>query len=168
MEFRLAKINDLPAVQAMYRALISDLRARGLDLWSDYYPCEFFIRDIEMNRLYLLSEGETPAAAFALDDSTLGSESVPWTFDAKKPLYLERLGVNPRFLRRGLGSFALSKAKETAKSRGADCLRLFVIETNAPAMALYEKNAFEKIDRLCHETVDAGVTLHGYGYQCPL
>ena len=75
MEFRLAKINDLPAVQAMYRALISDLRARGLDLWSDYYPCEFFIRDIEMNRLYLLSEGETPAAAFALDDSTLGSES---------------------------------------------------------------------------------------------
>ncbi|NRT87396.1 hypothetical protein [Clostridium beijerinckii] len=64
MNLRLAKLNDLPKLKAMYGNIIDDMDRNNIPIWDEIYPCEFFSKDIENNRLYLLVEK---------DDNIVGS-----------------------------------------------------------------------------------------------
>lgn len=59
----------------------------------------------------------------------------------------------------------LNKAKEMAKTLGAEYLRLFVVDINKPAIQLYIKNEFIKADGVYDEIFDDGFVLHEYGYE---
>ena len=48
-------MQDLEQLKAVYREIIRDMEARGIDIWDDIYPCEFFADDIKKKRLYVLS-----------------------------------------------------------------------------------------------------------------
>lgn len=58
----------------------------------------------------------------------------------------------------------LDKAKEVAKTFGAEYLRLFVVDVNIPATQLYEKNGFLKADGV----YDEAFVLHEFGYEIKL
>lgn len=57
MKFRMAVMQDLEQLKAVYRETIRDMGERGIDIWDDIYPCEFFADDIKNKRLYVLAEG---------------------------------------------------------------------------------------------------------------
>lgn len=59
----------------------------------------------------------------------------------------------------------VEKAKEIAKSKGFDYLRLFVVDINIPAIRLYVKNGFIKAEGIYDEVFDDGFVLHEYGYE---
>ena len=68
-----------------------------------------------------------------------------WENKDAKAFYIDRLGVNTDYLRRGLGSYILKGAMELAGEQGAGYLRLFVVDINKPAIGnLYLKNGFKR------------------------
>lgn len=84
---------------------------------------------------------------------------------SERPIYLDRFGVNTEYRRCGIASLALEKAQETALSLGADCLRLFVVDINSPAISLYEKNGFIRAKGIFTDIIDDELVLHEYGYE---
>ena len=59
----------------------------------------------------------------------------------------------------------LEKAKNIARSKGFDRLRLFVVDINIPAVKLYEKNGFIRAAGIYEEVFDDGFLLREYGYE---
>jgi ribosomal protein S18 acetylase RimI-like enzyme len=168
MDFRLAVMQDLPRLKAVYKDIIQNMNDNQIEIWDDIYPCEFFEEDIQNNQLYVLCEHCEIVSAFALCSTNSGEKSVNWKDSAGKALYIDRLGVNVNYSRKGIGSFMLAKAKEVAKTLGAEYLRLFVVDINEPAIYLYAKNGFTKARGAYDEVIDDGLVLHEYGYEIRL
>ncbi len=152
MTHRLATENDLPFLKDMYDKVIKNLKQNGINIyWNEYYPYEEFEEfDIKNKNLYLLEDENQIVAAVGIYESANGSENFNWK--TKSPaLYIARLAVAVDFLRKGYGSKLIETAKQIAKEKSAKSLRLMVVETNKPAILLYEKNGFSKADGLYSE-----------------
>jgi ribosomal protein S18 acetylase RimI-like enzyme len=166
MELRLANIGDLSKLKAVYRSIINNMNKNNISIWDEIYPCEFFSDDIENNRLYLLvEENNDIVAAFALCESNSGEGYVKWESAHEKALYLDRLGVNVDYSRRGIGSIMLKHASTLTKQRNAKYLRLFVVDINKPAINVYLKNGFRQVDGIYEERIDDDLTLCEYGFE---
>lgn len=165
MDMRPASAKDLPGLKKMYMEIVADMGRRGLNIWDETYPVELLGADIEGGSLYVLEENGEIAAAFALCCKGPGRESVEWENKGAKALYLDRLGVSVWRLRRGVGSEALKKAAALAKEKGAEYLRLFVVDSNLPAIKLYERNGFHRAKGILEEKIDEDLILREYGFE---
>lgn len=166
MTLRLAKRSDLQRVKTMYKEIVNNMNKNNIPIWDEIYPCEFFNDDIEAKRLYLLEEeNKDIAAAFALCESNDGEAHVKWESADAKALYIDRLGVNVQYLRKGIGSIILKSAIELSKQKCAMYLRLFAVDINKPAINLYLKNDFNKVEGVYEEVIDDELTLREYGFE---
>ena len=165
MNVRLAHMDDLPQLKAVYKRIITHMNENDIRIWDEIYPCEFFADDIEEKRLYVLTDRNKILSAFALCDSSEGEKHVKWETQDGRALYLDRFGVNTEYLRNGIGSAALEKAATLAKEMGAEYLRLFVVDINIPAMKLYQKYGFKKADGIYHEVIDHYFVLDELGFE---
>ncbi len=165
MTFRLATTSDLAEIKAMYTSLIKKMNKDGIEIWDDIYPCEFFANDILNNQLYILTNEKFIIGAFALCNSNDGESYVQWEKENGKAIYLDRLGVNIDFVNQGIATQLLNYARKIAKEKNADYLRLFVIESNTPAMNLYEKNGFIRVKGVYEEVIDDTLSFIEYGYE---
>lgn len=166
MNFRLASINDLPKLKDVYGNIINNMMRNNISIWNEIYPCEFFKDDIENNRLYLLTEEHNDiVAAFALCESNLGERHVKWEDPNDKAVYLDRLGVNVNYSRKGIGGIMLKHAITVTKQKNVKYLRLFVVDINKPAINLYLKNGFNKVDGIYEERIDDDIILREYGFE---
>lgn len=165
MEVRTAEQSDLPQLKTVYQGIVRRMEKTDVAIWDEVYPSCCFPQDIEQKRLYVLTEDGDIIGAFALCGENPGADRVTWKCDVGKALYLERLGVNVDYLRQGLGALMLQKAAELAGEQGADFLRLFVLEGNAPAIALYRKNGFVQAEGVYEEVIDADLTLREFGFE---
>lgn len=168
MDLRLAVMQDLPQFKNMYVQIIKEMNKNQIPIWDDIYPYAFFEEDILKSQLYLMLDNTEIVSAFALCSSNTGENAVAWENPFSKALYLDRLGVNLGYLRKGIGSLTLVKAKETAKTLGAGYLRLFVVDINTPAIQLYIKNGFKHVNGIYNEMIDADCILHEFGYEVKL
>ena len=73
MEFRQAKLEDLPKLKKVYRDIIQNMEDKQISIWDEIYPCEFFQEDIEAECFYVLAEGEDIAGGFALCEKASGN-----------------------------------------------------------------------------------------------
>ena len=165
MNFRIAIRSDLPQLKKVYTQIIEHMNQNQIEIWDEVYPCEFFLNDIGNNCLYILEEGQTIVSAYALCDVHEGAALVEWDKRYEKALYIDRFGVNVNYLRRGIGSIMLAKALAVAKERKYPYLRLFVVDINRPAIKLYQKNGFKRVDGIYDEIIDESLTLHEYGFE---
>ena len=168
MDFRQAVMQDLSQLKDMYKRIIKDMNEQNIQIWDDIYPCEFFEDDIKNNQLYILLNNGEIVSAFVLSDTNSGETAVEWNDNHAKAVYIDRLGVNIKFLKKGLGSLMLDKAKEIAKTLNAEYLRLFVVDINIPAIQLYTKKEFVKVNGVYNEIFDDGFVLHEHGYEIKL
>lgn len=168
MRFRLADYQDLAQLKDMYQQIIRDMNGKGIQIWDDIYPCEFFKGDIECKQLYVLLDDQEIISAFALRGTNGGENSVKWQDRQSKALYMDRFAVNVQYSQKGIGSLMIGYAKQAARELGAEYLRLFVVDINRPAICLYEKNGFIKADGVFEEVFDDGFKLHEYGYEIKL
>ena len=141
---------------------------QNIKIWDEVYPCEFFEEDIKNNQLYVLLNNSEIVSAFVLSDTNTGETSVQWNDMHANALYIDRLGVNIKYAKKGIGSLMLAKAKEIAKVSGAKYLRLFVVDINEPAIKLYIRMGFVKVNGSYDEIFDDGFVLHEYGYKIKL
>ena len=59
MNFRMAKMDDLPQLKVVYKKIIEEMNYNNIDIWDEIYPCEFFKEDIENKCLYLFINVKT-------------------------------------------------------------------------------------------------------------
>ena len=137
---RKAVLQDLTQLKSMYKKIIAHMNAKRIEIWDDCYLCAFFQEDITAQRLYVLEEKGTLMAAFALCEDSAGADHVTWGKSIWQVRYLERLGVNPDYMRLGIGSTALHEAIRLSKEAQAEALRLFVVDINHSAIRLYDKS----------------------------
>lgn len=165
MNFRLANIYDLPKLKVVYGRIIDNMNRNNIQIWDDIYPYEFFDDDIKNNCLYLLvEENDDIVASFALSESNRGESHVKWENIHTRRLYLDRFAVNVDYLNRGIGSIMIKYAIGLTKQKGCKYLRLFVVDINKPAINLYLKNGFNKVDGIYEERIDDFV-LSEYGFE---
>lgn len=165
MKLRIAQAEDLPRLREMYAGIVEQMNRQGLRVWDAVYPCAALPGDVEGRRLCLLEEDGEVVAAFALCESNAGADSVQWRSPRARALYLDRLGVRADCQRRGIGASALRCARELARRRGAQSLRLFVADVNRPAIALYERQGFMRAGGAYEERIDEDFRLRMYGYE---
>lgn len=168
MDFRQAVMQDLSQLKDMYKRIVKNMNEQDIQIWDDIYPCEFFEEDIKNNQLYVLLNNGEIVSAFVLCKTNSGDNAVNWNDNHAEVLYIDRLGVNIKYSKKGIGSLMLNKAKEIAKTLDAEYLRLFVVDINIPAIQLYIKNGFVKADGVYDEVFDDGFVLHEYGYEIKL
>lgn len=168
MEFRLADKKDLPQLKSMYKKIIDQMNKNNIEIWDDVYPCELFEKDIEAHSLYVLLDQETIVAAFVLSESNDGEKAMTWANKHEKAFYIDRFGVSVDYLRKGIGSQMLKKAIDIALVKGAKYLRLFVVDINQPAIHLYIKNGFKRVEGIYEEAIDDTLTLYEYGFEMEL
>lgn len=168
MEFRLAVPDDLPNIKEVYQAIVKRMIENKIKIWDDVYPCDFFEEDINKNRLYILLDKEIIAAAFVLTNEHSGYKNVEWQDNTATAVYLDRLGVNVLYGRKGIASMMIAKAIEVGRKSGAQYLRLFVIDENKPAINLYEKNKLIKAKGIYTEIIDDELSFNEYGYEIRL
>ena len=165
MQFRLAEKQDLTQIIKMYKEVIKNMDANGLQIWDESYPFAFFESDIQNKQFYVLVEGEKIISAVAMCDRHIGENVGKWENPNAKAFYLSRFAVNPDYLKQGIGSFMVIKIKEVAKELGAKYLRLFVVIINKRAIQFYEKNGFRKVEGILDTFLDDGSILHEFGYE---
>jgi L-amino acid N-acyltransferase YncA len=151
-EFLPASQYDLPEIVNIYHNLIG---TPGCTWDSDYPNKESAESDIAGNALYVLKkDNQIIAVASAGDFNELGH----LTWNLKKPCELARIGVISSFQKQGVGTVILQKIIQTAKEKGYDGIRMLVSKTNSAALALYDKNGFEK----CGETFMYDIDFYCY------
>jgi ribosomal protein S18 acetylase RimI-like enzyme len=139
--FLTAREADAPAVFRLYRSLIGTPGST----WSDEYPTEELVRrDVQMESLYVLkdAQGRLVAAAFAGPDDEL--KDLPWNME--NPCELARVAVSLSLQNQGIGSYLLKQIIAAVKARGFDGIRMLVAINNHHALALYDKNGFQRLD----------------------
>ena len=168
MDFRLAGMQDLLQLKDVYKQIVKNMDEQDIQIWDDIYPCEFFEEDIKNNQLYILLNNGEIVSAFVLSDTNSGETAVEWNDNHAKAVYIDRLGVNVKYSKKGIGSLMLDNAKEIAKTLNAEYLRLFVVDINIPAIQLYTKKEFIKVNGVYNEIFDDGFLLHEHGYEIKL
>lgn len=165
MQFRLAKKQDLNKITNMYKDVVKNMNANGLQIWDETYPFSFFESDIQSKQLYVLEKDNKIISAVAMCDKHIGENVGKWENVNAKAFYLSRFAVNPDYLKQGIGSFMVIKIKEVAKELGAKYLRLFVVIINKRAIQFYEKNGFRKVEGILNTFLGDGSILHEFGYE---
>ena len=165
MQFRLAEKQDLIEIVKMYKEVVKNMNANGLQIWGDSYPFAFFESDIQNKQFYVLEEDSKIISAVAICDKHIGENVGKWENPNAKAFYLSRFAVNPDYLKQGIGSLMISKIKKVAKELGAKYLRLFVVIINKRAIQFYEKNGFRKVEGILDTFLDDGSILHEFGYE---
>lgn len=137
-KFILASYDDIPKIVCIYHSLIGTLGCT----WDLDYPSKATAEsDVDSKSLYILKKNDQiVAVASAGEFNEL--EHLQWT--PKKPCELARIGVVPTLQKQGIGTTILQNIIKTAKEKDFDGIRMLVSKNNPAALALYDKNGFEK------------------------
>ena len=168
MELVLARLEDLNKVKEMYTKIIKNMYDNDIKIWNEYYPNEVFESDIKCENLYLLKEKENILGAFVMYEHKNPEEDVEWKIPKAKSYLLNRVGVNTEYLRQGIGQKLINEACILAKDKGAKYLRLLVSEINTPAIKLYLKCNFKKVNGIHQEKINDDFSLNEYGFEIEL
>jgi L-amino acid N-acyltransferase YncA len=147
-EFLLANYDDIPQIIDIYHSLIGTPGCA----WSlDYPDRETAESDVDSKSLYVLKKNGIIIAVASVGEFN-ELEHLQWTL--KVPCELARLGVIPTLQKRGIGTTILKNIIKTAKEKGFDGIRMIVSKTNPAALALYDKNGFEKCGEVSMYDID--------------
>ena len=168
INFRRAKINDLDHIILMYKDVCRYMEQNNVNIWNEEYPFKMFEADIQFQRLYVLENRQHIIGCFALCEDNDCKRSFTWKNDCLKSCYVERLAVNPIYNKQGMGSLLLKYCIQVCEYLKYDYLRLFVVDFNKPAIALYEKLGFYKVEGLHRLEATKTLTFYEYGYEYEL
>ncbi len=139
--FEVAQETDAPGIFSLYQSLIGTPGCT----WNEDYPTIALVaRDIQTGSLYVLKEerGTVIAAASAGPDDELAE----FGWDLDTPCELARVAVSASLQNKGVGSCLLKQVVAAVKARGFDGIRMLVSVDHPHALALYDKNGFERLD----------------------
>jgi len=147
-DFSLASPGDISEIMDIYHSLIG---TPGCTWGLDYPNMETVESDMNSGSLYVLKEGNK---IIAVASAGAFNELSHLQWKPKKPCELARIGVTPERQRQGIGTIILQNVMNSVKNKGFDGIRMLVSKTNPAALALYEKNCFEKCGEVFMYDID--------------
>ncbi len=143
MEIRKATRDDIPAVLAIYDALLT-LEEQGqlATGWTrGVYPTAQTAQDaLAAGTLYVMEDGGRVTAAAKIDQTQMSQYAqCSWQHDApsEKVLVLHTLVVDPEVKGKGYGTAFVAFYEQLARDTDRPCLRIDTNERNRPARTLY-------------------------------
>lgn len=143
LHFRKAVEEDLPAIAAIYDAILTDEEAGKTVIgWKrGVYPTADTARGaLDAGDLFVLEKDGVIAASARLNHIQVPEYAMAdWACDApdEKIFVLHTLTVDPALAGQGLGSAFVEFYEKTAREKGCTCLRMDTNERNAAARRLY-------------------------------
>lgn len=165
MKVILAKQEDLKDIKDIYIKIVNNMISNGITIWNNYYPIEVFEQDIKNNNLYLLKDNNSILGAFVMYEHKEIEKDVEWSDINSKAYLLNRVGVNVDYLRKGIGQKLVEEACNLAKEKNAKYLRLLVCQENTPAIKLYEKCNFKRVNGIHEEKIREDYSIFEYAYE---
>ena len=147
-EFMLAKHDDIPEIVSIYHSLVG---TPGCTWHLDYPSKETAEFDIDNRWLYILKKHDKIIAVASAGDY---GELRDLQWKPQKPCELMRIGVSPAFQKQGIGTIILQHIIRTAKEKGYDGMRFLVSKTNPAALAMYDRNGFERCGEIFRFDID--------------
>lgn len=92
-------------------------------------------------------------------------KGLKWENCNAKSFVLNRIGVNVDYLHQGIGKKLLIEASKLAQKEGAKYLRLLVSDINIPAINLYLKCNFKKVNGIYEEKINDNFSINEYGFE---
>jgi ribosomal protein S18 acetylase RimI-like enzyme len=146
MEIILAQEKDLNELNILIDNTRAYMDNNNIPIWNDFYPYCEFESDIKNNELYIVKQNGKIVSVFCLSEKFDCPTLFYWKEKKTKALYLSKLAVDSNNLKNGIGTQAVRFAEIYAKDNGYKYLRLTVAEVNEPAIKLYSKNGFKKVE----------------------
>lgn len=146
MEIKLATESDIDRIKQIYYECSADMQTKfGLDHWSNPYPQDVLKRRINNGMVYMVLQHSIQIGTFMLVPEYPESYINAVEEDDTSFLYLSRLAILPETQSKGIGSRALGKAEEIAKSQGAEVVRLDILSNFKKLEKFYIKNGYNQI-----------------------
>lgn len=165
MNIRLSTVKDNEKILEMYRGISKVLNDQGIFIYDDHFPGTFILQDIESSNSYVVEIDDKIVASFSFYDSSIGASSIEWIDNDAKAFYIARVIVDVNYSSQGIGTYLIDRAKQMARDQNGQYLRLFVVDTNIPAVKFYEKNNFIQAKGLYVDRPRQNIVLHEYGYE---
>ena len=165
MKIVVARLEDLNQIKEVYKKIIKNMYDNNIKIWNEYYPIEVFESDIEQESLYLLKDNDNILGAFVMYEHKNLEEGLEWADSKAKSFLLNRIGVNIEYLRQGIGKKILIEASKKKKKKGAKYWRLLVSDINIPAINLYLKCNFKKVNGIHKEKINDNFSINEYGFE---
>jgi aminoglycoside phosphotransferase (APT) family kinase protein/GNAT superfamily N-acetyltransferase len=140
--------DDIPEIVNIYRSLIG---TSGCTWGEDYPNKETAEDDINNGWLYALKKQGKIIGVVSIGGF---GELSDLKWKPKNPCELARIGVRPELQKQGIGTLMLQHCFEIAKNQGFDGIRILVAKTNTSALAMYEKNGFERCGEVFKFDID--------------
>ncbi len=106
---------------------------------EDVYPQEYFLEDVEENRIYVVRM-EDVVIAYVLFHiwQTNSDGSVP-----SMVLDIDDIAIDENYRHRGIGKQIMNDLKELARAQSCNDIQLSVYPQNEPAIRFYEQCGFK-------------------------
>lgn len=145
---QLAKISQIPEILAMTNACRLAMEENGIYQWTTEYPSKkAFENDINRKELYVFLQKDKIIGCIVI--SLFMDEeyhTVPWLTANTNNYYIHRLGVHPKFQRKGFAQQLMDFAENFAKEHNALSVRLDTFSQNKRNQKFYEERGYTKLE----------------------
>ncbi|MCH5210186.1 MAG: GNAT family N-acetyltransferase [Oscillospiraceae bacterium] len=147
IQFRVAKMEDLPEVYSMFSSAISEMEKNNIFQWDNVYPDKKILsEDIQRQQLYVGEVDCELVCAYVVNDNADEQYSNgTWKYVGCTYKILHRLCVNPKFQNVGVGTETMLHIEKEAKKEGVESIRLDAFSKNPYAVQMYEKLNYTKV-----------------------
>lgn len=144
MNYKKAKIDDLPAIMALVNDAVKNLQKHGNMQWDERYPLDIdFIPEIEAGTQTLVYINDRLAGVYSLStEHDEQYDSVRWSYEYEPFMVLHRFILHPDFQGKGLSTKMLAHIIGELKDRGINNIRLDTYKENSASQHLYRKFGF--------------------------
>lgn len=144
INFRLARPYDLECILSITHNAITDMQAKGIDQWDEFYPdSAILMEDIGRQEMILIENADQTAGFLTLNTCQDPEyATVNWNFTGKI-MVIHRLTIKPMQQGKGLGFKLMNHAESYAKQSGTEIIRLDAFSQNGSANALYRKLGYQ-------------------------
>jgi len=163
--FRQATEDDLGQLKVIYDNAIKDLLSKGIYIyWTEFYPYPAVEEDIKDKKYYVLEVNGTILGGVSFLDKTDGQNCFNW--DTNDSFFISRFVVFNEFHHLGLAQMLLKKVVDFARTKNKNSVKLLVANNNIPAISLYKKFGFKKVNGQFVEIIEEpDMILTEYGYE---
>lgn len=165
MNVRLANINDLDYLIDMYKHVAINMMNNGVYIWNEKFPGNVIELAISDSIFYVLEDNDIIVAGFTLFNKTTTDQDIQWIDNNDKAIYFGRFAINVNYLNSGYGRVCVDKAKRIVNNKGYHYMRLFVVDTNKPALDFYEHLGFNKAKGIYVDKVSDDMIYNEFGYE---
>ena len=138
--------SDIEDIMLIVRQARNYLKKHRVDQWQGEYPTQdIFAADIANGECYAVTYGERLAGFFCLTEAPeSGYDKITdgkWHGEGKY-CTLHRMAIEARFRGTGLSDMLIDFADETAKAKGAECVRTDTHRKNKAMQKLFKRKGF--------------------------